>query len=208
MTSSATLHVRATATLRGGKLLRDGQVVGHSYKQSLADIADELYAQVQMEYPRFYKEDLQCKTGMLAAHVLLNDWKAFRAEEVAVVLMNRSGSLDADIKYQATVDTIPSPALFVYTLPNILIGEICIRYGFKGENLFLVSEHFDAELLTQTVTQLFDEGTVKYCICGWCEATTAQHECLLWLVEINDHAAGEKIFNTETCKTQYLNNHG
>lgn len=210
--SSSVLNILATAGLGSGHLLLNGKVVAASHLPAAGDRMDELYTKVQMGYPRFYKEDLQCKTGMLTAHVLLRDHpllQQYRPDEIAVVLMNRSGSLDADLKYQATVHSIPSPALFVYTLPNILIGEICIRYGFKGENVFLVRESFDAELLSQTVTQLFNEGTVKVCLCGWCEATAQQHECIFWLVADAHHTgAAAKPFTTETCKTQYLNNHG
>ncbi|MFN8155052.1 MAG: hypothetical protein U0Y08_12235 [Bacteroidia bacterium] len=210
-TASSVLSVITSAVFSGGRLQVDGHVVAESNHTVTGEIADDLYGQVQMDYPKFYKEDLHCKAGMLTAHVLLRNQSLpdhYRPEEIAVVLMNRSGSLDADLKYQATVHNIPSPALFVYTLPNILIGEICIRYGFKGENVFLVRESFDAELLTQTVTQLFNEGTVKVCLCGWCEATAQQHECILWLVGETNNASADKAFTTENCKTQYLNNHG
>lgn len=211
MMASNVLSVLASAGFKGGRLRLNGTTVEKSQYSTTSEILDDLYGAVQMEYPRFYKEDIHCKAGMLTAQVLLRDQpllQNFKPEEIGVVLMNRSGSLDADLKYQATVNSIPSPALFVYTLPNILIGEICIRYGFKGENVFLVSELFDAELLTQTVIQIFNEGTVKICLCGWCEATAQQHECFLWLVGESNNASAGEAFTTENCKTQYLNNHG
>jgi hypothetical protein len=61
-----------------------------------------------------------------------------------IVLSNSNASLDADIKYYDSVANIPSPALFVYTLPNIVIGEISIKHSFKGENAFFIFDSFDA----------------------------------------------------------------
>ena len=58
-------------------------------------------------------------------------------EDRAVVFFNRSASLQADTAYQATIQDpdnfYPSPAAFVYTLPNIVTGEIAIRNKYFGE---------------------------------------------------------------------------
>ena len=67
------------------------------------------------------------------------------------MICNADASLDTDIKYLATTKELPSPSVFVYTLPNIMIGEICIRNHFKGESFFFISENPDPVFFEQYV---------------------------------------------------------
>src|SRR5258706_16052189 len=110
------------------------------------------------------------KLGWLASEILLKDnfrAEKYQPEETGLVLANANASLDTDLKYFETVKDIPSPSVFVYTLPNIMIGEICIRNNFKGENSFFVSPEFDAAFLEQYVNDLMDNNVLQVCICGW-----------------------------------------
>lgn len=130
--------------------------------------------------------DNLCKLGFLASEILLDNREiksAYGAAGVGIVLSNTNASLDADIAYFSSVKNIPSPALFVYTLPNIVIGEISIRHGFKGENAFFVSEGFDADLLEFYVNDLFNRGRIQCCIAGWAEFLEDSYEAVLYLVE-------------------------
>ena len=86
--------------------------------------------------------------------------KVYKPEDIGVVLANANSSLDTDIKYFETVKDIASPALFVYTLPNIVIGEICIRHNFKGENAFFIFEEFDAGFIQQYVSNLINNNII------------------------------------------------
>ena len=66
--------------------------------------------------------------------------------KVAVVLATAHGCIDVDKKYLDTIELSLAPHCFVYTLPNIMLGEICIRHGFKGEQLCMVDgKTFNAE---------------------------------------------------------------
>ena len=78
---------------------------------------------------------------------------------------------------------MPSPALFVYTLPNIVIGEISIRHGFKGENAFFISEGFDAAFIEQYVNNLINNNILQCCICGWVEVLEDNYNATLFLLE-------------------------
>ncbi len=98
------------------------------------------------------------------------------------MLSNANSSLDTDARYFATINDIPSPALFVYTLPNIMIGEICIRHGFKGENAFFVFERFDPDFLEQYVSSLLNTGAATACICGWVDVLEESYRAELFLV--------------------------
>lgn len=110
----------------------------------------------------------------------------YRPEEIAVVLSNANSSLDTDYRYFASVSDIPSPALFVYTLPNIMIGEICIRNNFKGENAFFITELFDAAFIATYVRDLLAAGSAQACICGWVEVLGDRYAAVLFLIENRD----------------------
>jgi hypothetical protein len=153
-----------------------------------ADVSDFLlsaYQHFALNYPKFYKMDSLSKLGWLASEVLLkdSDIKNYRPEEVGLILSNANSSLDSDRKYLNSVNDIPSPALFVYTLPNIMIGEICISNNFKGEDAFFVFEKFNAEFLDQYVNSLLNNNTLKTCICGWVDLVGNEYKTVLFLVE-------------------------
>jgi hypothetical protein len=89
------------------------------------------------------------------------------------MLSNNSSSLETDIKHQKLIDQggdlAASPAVFVYTLPNIVIGEISIRNKFKGENLFFVSNNMREESLFDYQLKLAESSRLEMVVCGWCE---------------------------------------
>ncbi|NLR61180.1 hypothetical protein HGH93_23970 [Chitinophaga polysaccharea] len=151
----------------------------------LTDFLRAGYDRFSGQYPKFHKMDALSKLGWLAAEVLLENTniRSLRPEQAGIVLSNRSSSLDTDLRYYATVRDFASPALFVYTLPNIVMGEISIRHGFKGENTFFVTDTFDATLLSTYPAQLLAETPLQACIAGWVEVMDQQYEAALFLVE-------------------------
>ncbi len=80
---------------------------------------------------------------------------------------------------------VASPAVFVYSLPNIVIGEICIRNGFKGENSFFISDRYDIPVQVNYINQLFKENIIDACICGWLELLGENYEAFLYLAVKN-----------------------
>jgi hypothetical protein len=156
------------------------------------------YRHFNLKYPKFHKMDRLCQLGLLASEVLLEgnfNREKYPAGEVGIVLSNASASLDTDLRYANTMSAIPSPALFVYTLPNIMIGEICIRNGFKGENAFFVFNAFDATFMEQYVSHLLDNQLAQACICGWVELLKEEYSANLMLVEKDQ--SGKSLFFTK-----------
>jgi len=135
----------------------------------------EYYRSMQIDYPKFFKMDNLSKLGFLASEMLLKDEDSrFEPREnVAIIGFNRSSSLDADTQYQATINSnenyFPSPSLFVYTLPNIVTGEIAIRNNFFGETAFYVCEVFDAKQIVKTVRNAFCDKITTTVIALWIE---------------------------------------
>jgi 3-oxoacyl-[acyl-carrier-protein] synthase-1 len=141
--------------------------------QSSIDFIKHLYKYSKIQYPKFFKMDILCKTAIMACEFLLRDnetFKKYASEEIAVILSNGSSSLNTDAEYQKSIndrtDYFPSPTVFVYTLPNIMVGEICIRHKIKGENSVFISKDFDKEFIFNYVKILFETEKAKACIAG------------------------------------------
>ncbi len=157
---------------------------------NFATFIKALYKKEAISYPKFYKMDNLSKLGFLGAEMLFKDsafLDRYRKEEIGIVIMNSSSSLDTDLAYNETIkdktNYFPSPSVFVYTLPNILIGEICIRNKITGENAFLVSDQFDPGKVIESVKLLLDKDYAKACLCGWVEVLGDKFESALFLVE-------------------------
>jgi hypothetical protein len=145
------------------------------------------------------------KLGWLANEVLLKDSfdkEKYKPEDIGIVLSNANSSLDTDIKYYETAKTIASPAQFVYTLPNIVIGEISIRHHFKGENAFFITEEFDAGFMEQYVGNLINNNILRCCICGWVEVLDKNYNATLFLIE-KDKSANSVNFTKENLNKIY-----
>jgi hypothetical protein len=169
-----------------------------------------LYHFLDIKYMKFHRMDRLSKLGWLAAEVLLKNEIApghYKPDDIGVVLSNASASLDTDIKYADTMKTIPSPSLFVYTLPNIVIGEICIRNRFKGENAFFISEQFDANFIKQYVSNLVNNNILQACICGWVELLEENYKAALFLIEKNSRP-GSRVFTVENILNLYHQDNG
>ena len=129
--------------------------------------------------------DKLCKLGWLASEILLKDsYKKdnYRAQDIGLILSNANSSLDTDQKYMESVNDIPRSSLFVYTLPNIVTGEICIRNNFKGEDAFFLFDCFTAAFIEIYVNNLLDNNVLQACICGWIELVGDEYKAVLvWL---------------------------
>ena len=183
---SASIYIRASCKITGQEIYKNEQSVFNSGKTDLAQFLLEAYRHFILDYPKFHKMDNLSKLGWLANEILLQnsfDKEKYIAGEVGVVLSNANASLDNDIKYYETTKTMASPALFVYTLPNIVIGEISIRHHFKGENAFFIFERFDAEFIEQYVSNLINNNILQCCICGWVDVLEEKYDATLFLIE-------------------------
>lgn len=149
------------------------------------DFALQAYKSLNIQYPKFYKMDKMCKWGIICSFILLNNKELAHIDSYkkCLVFQNTSSSLLTDKNYQKTIDTIPSPALFVYTLPNIVMGEIAIKYTLKGENTFFVSEKKNLDQLFDYSNILFENEIAKVCIAAYFEITENDIDIEMFLLE-------------------------
>lgn len=141
----------------------------------------ELYREKINDYPKFFKMDELCKLGFVASELLLQDCgdRHEGTADRAIVLFNRTGSLCNDRNYQKTINDMenffPSPSLFVYTLPNIVTGEIAIRNHYYGETSFYVLDQDDPALIRSMAEEVILQGRAKSVICGWLDCEDKDH---------------------------------
>ena len=177
------LYITASCSIGSNVVIKDNKRLFENKGIAPQPFLVSAYEHFAFNYPRFYKMDNLSKLGWLAAEILLDNSfnnTIYKPEDIGLLVANRNSSLDTDIKYFDTVKTMASPALFVYTLPNIVLGEICIRHHFKGENDFFIFEQFDAGFIQQYTTHLFATGALQACICGWIEIMDNDYRaCLL-----------------------------
>ncbi|MDE5628681.1 MAG: hypothetical protein K2I69_03880 [Muribaculaceae bacterium] len=160
-------HVRITPT--------DTSVNGATV--SSASLAG-LYREFAGDYPKFFKMDSLCKLGFMAAELCLKNLSADEKENTAVILFNRNGSLVTDRNYQKTIESdnyFPSPALFVYTLANIVTGEIAIRHKIYGETSFYVLDSRDETLMDEIVSDTLLTSSPRYILTGFVEYENEQN---------------------------------
>ena len=153
----------------------DGRDIRVTTAENGMDMLSSVYRTLVGDYPKFFKMDPLSRLGFLASELLLG-CESPRLRDVdsrAVVLFNSCSSLADDTAYQATLGHdgtyYPSPALFVYTLPNIVTGEIAIRNKYYGETAFYLLPHKNFAMIETIVETSFRDPAITSAIAGWIE---------------------------------------
>lgn len=151
--------------------------------------ARALYKEHGMKYPKFYKMDEFCRLGIVGMEYLTSTIHDMtQGNRTGLFLVNSRSSIQTDVNfynsYSNDEDSIASPSLFVYTLPNILLGEISIRYQITGEHSFFLKEDFELEFIYLYVKMLFQTGRIEGAVIGTCEVTPDAYRARLgWVCE-------------------------
>ena len=147
-----------------------------------------LYKHMGTDYRKFYKMDALSGLGFLASEILLAGSDREQPKtDMGILLFNESSSLEADMNYQKTIqnkdDFFPSPADFVYTLPNIVTGEIALRNKIYGETMFYVSAHIMTNLIYELINDALYVSGMKCVLVGWTEVGAVDNtlECMMAL---------------------------
>ena len=141
-----------------------------------------LYRQYVGDYPKYYKMDPLSRLGFIASELLLQAEGAERfvaCDDRAVIFFNHSSSICADRQYLETIadpdNCFPSPSVFVYTLPNIVTGEIAIRNGYHGETSFYILPRRDEHLMQQILQASCLDLATQSILCGWLDYEDDAH---------------------------------
>lgn len=150
-----------------------------------------LYRQMIGNYPKFYKMDGLSRLGFVASEILLNAEKGDTdverreeegerlLEERAIIFFNHSSSIASDRNYKESINDkdnyFPSPSIFVYTLPNIVTGEIAIRNHFHGETSFFILPDKDERLMEEILQASCRDDQSKSFLTGWIDYEDERH---------------------------------
>lgn len=138
-----------------------------------------LYKQMIGDYPKFYKMDGLSRLGFVASEILLNAEKEETEEEKAIIFFNHSSSIASDRNYKESIkdkdNYFPSPSIFVYTLPNIVTGEIAIRNHFQGETSFFILPDKDEKMMEEILLASCRDAQSKSFLTGWIDYEDERH---------------------------------
>jgi hypothetical protein len=154
---------------------------------------NSIYYSLGIDYPKFFKMDNLSKAGFLASELIFREINFDRTifhKDITIIGFNSSSSLDDDLIYQKTISDsdnfFPSPAVFVYTLANIVLGEIAIRNKIQGETSFYVIEKYDENLIQTYLNDVFTNNYVKGILCGWIDFLNGNCNVKLKYIEKTD----------------------
>lgn len=170
----------------------DGKALPCISNSSQPNILTGIYKEHINNYPKYYKMDGLSRLGFVASELLLqvsglseqtNHVTSIpignRKRDTAIVLFNHSSSVDADRKYMATISDkenyFPSPSVFVYTLPNIVTGEIAIRNQIYGETSFYILPNKNEQQMIEILEATFVDEETKRILTGWINYDDDEH---------------------------------
>ena len=161
----------------------NGNLIFEESSEDIKSFLKSIYQYLEPKYSKFFKMDTLSKLAFLSAEILL---KEETQKNIAIILSNNASSLDTDRKHQDSINDkenyYPSPVVFVYTLPNIGIGEISIRHQLKSENGFFVFENYNANFHYNYENILIQNNKSEAVLGGWVNIDEDSYEAFLYLV--------------------------
>lgn len=172
--------------IRNHRISVNGETLFEAPETDFATFIKAAYKSLGIAYSKFFKMDNLSKLAFMAADLLL---KNEAEKSIGLVFSNKASSLDTDRKHQESIentdDFYPSPAVFVYTLPNICLGEISIKHGLHSENAFFVFDSFNPSGLQAYSTSLLETSHSEKVLCGWVDFDKGKYDAFLYVVAKN-----------------------
>ncbi|WP_439487933.1 3-oxoacyl-ACP synthase [Algoriphagus sp.] len=180
------VNIITSCIIENGSVTVNGSELFSSGSSDSAMFLKETFKELQLSYPKFYKMDKLCQLAFVGTEFLLKAVEEeFGDDEVALCFFCGQSSLDTDFRHQQLINegANVSPAIFVYTLPNIMMGEIAIRNKWYGENLLILKPEFDFESWAIEAEVLIASGKANYCLGGWVDVFQENYKLQLYLAE-------------------------
>ena len=191
-TTTHTIRITPEEVILDQRKLWEGKKeLGEQEGQEHHSLLTSLYKQMIGNYPKFYKMDGLSRLGVVASEILLNAEKGDTdverreeegerlLEERAIIFFNHSSSIASDRNYKESINDkdnyFPSPSIFVYTLPNIVTGEIAIRNHFHGETSFFILPDKDERLMEEILQASCRDAQSKSFLTGWIDYEDERH---------------------------------
>lgn len=191
-TTTHTIRITPEEVILDQRKLWEGkEELGKQEGQEHHSLLTTLYKQMIGNYPKFYKMDGLSRLGFVASEILLNAEKGDTdverreeegerlLEERAIIFFNHSSSIASDRNYKESINDkdnyFPSPSIFVYTLPNIVTGEIAIRNHFHGETSFFILPDKDERMMEEILQASCRDAQSKSFLTGWIDYEDERH---------------------------------
>ncbi|MFK7799502.1 MAG: 3-oxoacyl-ACP synthase [Aureispira sp.] len=191
METTTIVQSLGSCSITQGQILYNQALWLADKEQPFGKFIKQAYRQLDWHYPKFHKMDRLCKLATVTARILLQNGvlEGYKSEDIAIVIANKTATYHTDSKHIASIQDrdhyYPSPAVFVYTLPNILVGELSIQYKIKGASAFFIQEEKNLPFLFDYSQLLLESGAAKICLTGWVEYTETHYNSELHLLKIN-----------------------
>lgn len=179
-TTTHTIRITPEEVILDQRKLWEGKKeLGEQEGQEHHSLLTSLYKQMIGNYPKFYKMDGLSRLGFVASEILLNAEKGETDKEKAIIFFNHSSSIASDRNYKESINDkdnyFPSPSIFVYTLPNIVTGEIAIRNHFHGETSFFILPDKDKKMMEEILQASCRDAQSKSFLTGWIDYEDERH---------------------------------
>ena len=178
------LYIQDYCRIKSGTIYKNSELLYKDINSPFDVFIKAVYKKFSKPYPKFYKMDSLSKLSYITAEILLEDKQLI--DNTALIFSNKSSSLETDKLHQEAIDNrdnyYPSPAVFVYTLPNICMGEICIRHKLHTENSFFIFEAFNAEHLYNYSKALIQFNNIEKALCAWIEKDENGYDAFMYLI--------------------------
>ena len=192
------LKIKAYCSIFNNKVMLNDQLLFENQETDFSTFIKLAYKKMDTNYPKFFKMDDLSKLGFLASDILLKPLTqdSEMSKNIALTFSNSASSLESDRKHQESImdkeNYFPSPAIFVYTLPNICLGEISIKHRLYSENSFFIFNHFNADYLHDYASSLMKTKKADEVLCGWINCDAGDYEAFLYLVSTEGNIAHNK----------------
>lgn len=179
-TTTHTIRITPEEVILDQRKLWEGkEELGEQEGKEHHSLLTSLYKQMIGNYPKFYKMDGLSRLGFVASEILLNAEKGETDKERAIIFFNHSSSIASDRNYKESINDkdnyFPSPSIFVYTLPNIVTGEIAIRNHFHGETSFFILPDKDERMMEEILQASCRDAQSKSFLTGWIDYKDERH---------------------------------
>ena len=172
---ACSMEVRHSVRITPSSACLDGVEIAVS--TSGRQLLTEVFKTCLDDGPKFYKMDVFSRLAYLAAALLIKA-DDHDSGQLALLFFNQSGSLIQDREHLRTFmgcnDFYPSPGTFLYTLPNVVMGEIAMKYGVKGETSLIMLPSKDHNLMNEVLRATADFTSSPTIITGWVECSSEE----------------------------------
>ena len=181
------LYIHNYCKITNHQVILNGKIIFEDDSEELPVFLKKVYNFLNLKYAKFFKMDTLSKVTFLASEIVFKEASLDPEEEdIAIVFSNNAASLDTDRKHQETINDTeayyPSPALFVYTLPNIGIGEVSIKHHLKSENAFFVFDTYNASFHYTYQNNLIQSKKATAVLGGWTNVDDNSCDTFVYLV--------------------------